>query len=155
MYAKIPEAIREPLLKELKAVRLRSAIRNYPAVVLIFSALATLIVVVKGHALIELLRDIIPSEFSDGMLMTAGLAIIVAATTAVLWIFLRQEYRDCAYQECLYCRKCDGIDRYDYGSCPICEAPLVQKETFFYTTYKDEQKVLKRWGLEASRASKI
>src|SRR5262245_53402473 len=119
MYAKVPSHLKEPLLKELRQLRLRSAFKHYPALVLIFSAIAALFVFIKGHAIIEMFRDEIPPSMSDGRLIAITLAVIVIVTAAVMVYFLRLEYRDCDCQECLYCPKCDVVDKYDSGCCAV------------------------------------
>jgi hypothetical protein len=151
MYAKVPGHLREPLLKELRQLRLWSIIKYYPAVVLIFSAITALVVFIIGHALLRLIRDVIPSQQSDARLIAIALSAILLITAGVLAYFLRMEYKECDCQECLYCPECDAVDKYDSGKCPICQTSLVEKESFYYTTYKDEQKVIERWGLQASR----
>jgi hypothetical protein len=148
MYVNVSSDIKDPLLKELRQLRLRSAIKYFPALVLIFSAVVALVVVVKGHPIISLFRDIIPSTISDTQLIVIALVAIVVITTGAMIYFLRQEYRDCDFQECLYCPNCNAVDKYDAGTCPICEVNLKEKALFYYTTYKDEKKVLERWGLQ-------
>lgn len=151
MYAKVPGHLKDPLLRELRHLRLRSAFKHYPALVVIFSSVGALAVFVKEHAIVRLIRDIIPSAVSDGTLVSLTIAVIVLATAAVLIYFLRQQYKECDCQECLYCPECDAVDKYDSGECPICHRPLHQKEPFYYTSYKDEQKIIQKWGLLASR----
>ncbi len=151
MYAKIPPHLKEPLLRELRHLRLRSALKYYPALLLIFSGIAGLVIFVKGHALIRLIRDFVPAGFSDDLLITIAFAVIVLTTAAALIYFLRRDYEECECQECLYCPKCDAVDKYDTGECPICHTPLNEKESFYFTTYKDEQKIVERWGLHAAR----
>ena len=151
MYAKVPNDLKEPLLKELRRLRLRSAFKHFPAVVLIFSAIAALFVFIKGYAIIGMFRDMIPPTISDRVLMATILGLIVAVTAVVMVCFMRQEYRSCDCQECLYCPKCDAVDKYDSGSCPVCQAPLTEKASFYFTTYKDEQKIIERWGLQPSK----
>ena len=151
MYAKVPGDLKEPLLRELRQLRLRSAFKHFPAVVLIFSAIPALFVFIKGHAILEMFRDEIPSTMSDGTLIAVVLGLIVTVTAVVIAYFLRLEYRDCDCQECLYCAKCDAVDKYDSGCCPVCQAPLTEKASFYFTTYIDEQKINERWGLQPTR----
>src|SRR4051812_16382826 len=123
MYVKVPDDLREPLLKELRQLRLRSAFKHFPALVIIFSSILVLAVFVKGHAIIQILRNSIPAGLSDKSLMIGGVLFIVTATAAILVFFLRQEYRECNCQGCSYCPKCNAVDRYDSG-CPICQVQL-------------------------------
>jgi hypothetical protein len=151
MYAKVPNHLREPLLKELRQQRLRSAFKYYPALVLIFSSIAALAVFVEGHAIVWLIRGIVPSTASDGLLISIALAMIFLTTAGALIFFLKKEYKECDCQECLYCPQCDAVDKYDSGECPICHRRLQGKDSFYFTTYKDEQKIIERWGLRAAR----
>jgi len=142
MYAKVPGHLKEPLLRELQQLRLRSIFKHYPALVLVFSGIAALFVFVKGYVIVLLFRDLIPSGLSDAKLIAFALLAIVLTTAAALVYFLRQEYKECECQECLYCPQCDAVDKYDSGECPICHTPLAHKESFCFTTYKDEQKII-------------
>ena len=151
MYAKVPSHLKEPLLKELRQLRLRSAFGNFPGLLIICSAIVALFVFIKGHAIIDLFRDMIPSGVSDAKLITVGLILIGISTAFVLLLLLRHDYRECDYQECVYCVQCDAVDRFDAGVCPIRHTRLFEKASFFYTTYKDEQKVIERWGLHPSK----
>src|SRR5262249_20069766 len=65
MYAKVPGHLKEPLLRELRHLRLRSALKHYPVLVLIFSSVAALALFLKEHAIVRLIRDIVPSVVSD------------------------------------------------------------------------------------------
>jgi hypothetical protein len=132
-------------------LRLRTSLQHYPAVVLIFSVVAALVFLVKGHAILLLIRNIVPSSVSDAKLISVAIVVIVLTTGAVLAYFLRQQYKECDCQECLYCQQCDAVDKYDSGTCPVCLSPLTNKESFYYTSFKDEQKVLERWGLRPTR----
>lgn len=151
MCAKVPSHLKEPLLKELRRERLRSAFKHYPALVLIFSSVSALAVLVKEHAIVRLVRDIVPSFVSDGTLVAIVLAVIVLVTAVVLIYFLRQQCKECECQDCLYCPECDAVDKYDSGECPICHRRLHLTESFYCTTYKDEQKIIEKWRLPASR----
>ncbi len=148
MYARIPSHLKEPLLKEMRQLRLRSAFRHFPALVLIFSAIVAFVIIVKGQAIIRILRDYLPASVSDATIVIVSLVMITVITAAVLAYFLTQEYKECDYQECLYCPKCDAVDNFDNGHCPICGTPLNEKDCFYFTTYKDEQKILEKWGLQ-------
>lgn len=151
MYVQIPEHLREPILKEIKQLRFRSSLKYFPALVLTFSALAALVILLKFHWLAKLLRDTIPLQVSDATLFFITIGVIVLITTAVILIVLRQIYRDCECQDCFFCKKCDAVDKYDSGSCPICGTPLTEKVSLFYTSYEDEQKILEKWGLSACK----
>ena len=132
-------------------MRLRSAVKHFPTLVLIFSGLAALALFAKGHAIIKVLQDYIPLRVSEGTLTASALGVIVIVTAAVLVIFLRQECRECECQDCLYCPKCDAVDKYDSGCCPVCQTLLTERASFYFTTYKDEQEIIERWGLRPCR----
>jgi hypothetical protein len=149
MYAKVPPHLKEPLLKELKQLRFKSAVKYYPVLVLVFASIAALFAYVKGHAIFGLLEDYIP--LSEPNLIVVGLIAIVVLTAGALAYFLWQECRECACLEYLYCSKCDAVDSNDSGCCPVCQAPLTNKEPFYFTKYKDEEKIIERWGLQPSR----
>ena len=151
MYTRIPENLEEPLLKELRRMRLVSSIKYFPVVVLIFSALATLVVLTKGHAILEILREELPPNISDRTIVIFGLSGIVVVTAVACLFIMRSLYKDCRCQKCLYCAKCDAVDNFDSGSCPVCARPLTDQASFLFTTDKDELRILKRAGLFPSR----
>jgi len=155
LYARIPEDLKQPLLTELRSLKLRSSLKHFPALLGIFSAIAVFAVFVKGHAILRLFQDYLPPEISTTTLMLVVFGLTVIVTAVVLVYFLRQGYRECACQDCLYCSKCDAVDRYDTGHCPICQTPLNQTASFFFTTSKDEIKILERWGLHACRDQQV
>ena len=65
-----------------------------------------------------------------------------------------QQYRECAFQDYLYCEECDAVDKYDDGNCPFCQRSLSEKAWFFHTTDKEEKKILERWDLRPCKESK-
>lgn len=154
MYAKVPSDLKEPLLKEMRQLRIRSAFKHFPALVLIFSAIAALVIMVKGQAIIRIFRDYVPSSVSDTTLIIASLVVVTVIAAAVLAYFLSQEYKECDYQECLYCAKCDAVDNFDSGHCPICGAQLNERAWVYFTGYRDEQRILEKWGLQPCKVAK-
>jgi hypothetical protein len=50
--------------------------------------------------------------------------------------------------------KCDAVDNFDTGHCPACQDPLSQTASFYFTTAKDEIKILERWGCQACKNQK-
>jgi hypothetical protein len=151
MYVKVPEHLKTPILAELKQLKLRSSLKYFPVLVLIFSAIVALIVLVKGFGLLRMLIEYANLDISNTKFIIISLSVIVCGTTAVLAFFLWQGYRDCDCQECLYCSRCDAVDKYDDGVCPVCKQGLTEKASFFFTTAKDEQKIIERWGLHRCR----
>jgi len=57
MYVRVPEHLKTPLLAELKQLKLRSSLKYFPVLVLIFSAIVVLIVLVKGFGLLRMLSE--------------------------------------------------------------------------------------------------
>jgi hypothetical protein len=147
MYAKVPEDLKVPVLKELKQARLKSALKYFPALTVIFSILVALGVYFKGHLIIEMLLRHFQLRVSDTMLMIVGLGIVVVLTSGVLIFFLRQEYRECEYQELFYCQKCHVVDVYENGSCTLCQTRFTERASFIFTNYKNEERIIERWGL--------
>jgi hypothetical protein len=147
MYAKVPEELKAPLIEELKRLRLRHLLTCFPVAVVVFSSLGALVVLLKGHALIELLQSYLQRWLSDEALEASFLGAIVLVTAGVIVFFSRQIYRECEYQEYLYCQKCNAVDSDENGHCPVCMAPLTKKASFISTTYKAEIAVIKRRGL--------
>lgn len=154
MYARIPDDLREPLIKELKQMRVRTAIKYYPLLVIIFSAMVVSVSFVKGHAFIHLLQNYLPRGISDSGFLTGIIIVIILITSGGLIYFLRQDYADCRCDEYLYCQNCDAVDNFESGCCPVCAATLKEKASFIFTTYKNEQEVIERWGLHGSKAAK-
>lgn len=151
MYVRVPEELKQPLLADLRRYRLRSALLYFPVLVLIFSAIALLVVIAKGHALMELLRDEISPNVADSSLLFWVAVATILLTIIALVFFLWQHNRDCDYQDCPYCAKCDALDPFDNGHCPVCSSTLSASASFYFTTDKDEIKILDRWGLKPSR----
>jgi hypothetical protein len=151
MYIRIPDALKDQVLKEIKRSRIKSSLKHFPAVVLIFSAIAFLILAIYGHRIIENIRD----DLSAGTSTTVAYLIIflgiAALMTPAMIFFLIKVYRDCHIQKCLYCAKCDAVDSFDSGTCTFCNQPLTESADFIFTTFKDELAILKRHGLHPSR----
>jgi hypothetical protein len=154
LYARIPDDIREPLLAELKGLKLRSLIKHFPAVLVIFSAIAAFAVMVKGHLILKLFEEYLPPQLSTTTFTLIVLGVTVLITASVLVHFFRQNYSECAFQECAYCSKCDAVDNFDTGHCPVCQDPPTQTASFYFTTAKDEIKILERWGCHACKNQK-
>jgi hypothetical protein len=151
MYVRVPEDLNEPLMKELKQLRFRASLKYFPALVLIFSSVVILATFVKGHALIEILQQHFQQKVSTTALMVVVVGIIVVITASFLIFFLRQEYNACRCWEYLYCRKCDAADNYDNGHCPICSTPLTERASFYFMSYKEDRKIIERWGLHVCK----
>ena len=109
LYARVPGDIKAPLLTELRSLKLRSIIKPFPAVLVIFSAIAILAELVKDHAILKLFEDYLPPQMTTASVVVAAVVLTVVLTGAALVYFLRQEYKDCALQECLYFSKCDAV----------------------------------------------
>jgi hypothetical protein len=151
MYVRVPRDLKDPLIKEIRQLRVRSYIKYYPIVVILFAAVALLFVFERGHPLYVLFRRYIPLEMSDTVIAVLTSLVVFVLTAMAIVYFMRKDYLDCDCQECLYCRKCDAVDKFDSGSCSVCGEPLTEKALFYFTTSKDEQKIIERWGLQPSK----
>ncbi len=149
MYAKVPNELKEILIKEVKRVRRKSSLMVFPIGVLIFSSIAALALFGKFHFVIDELRDSLRGKVSDKMFWVGIVGVIVFGVSAVLILILRQMYKECRCEDYLYCQKCNAVDSDETGYCPVCTSALAEKAAFIYTTDKNEQKVIKRFGLEA------
>ena len=151
MYIRVPDALKEPILKEIKQSRIKSSLKHFPAVVLIFSAVAFLILIIYGHGIIDNIRNDLPADISKTvacLMIFFGIALLI---TPAMIFFLIKICRDCHIQKCLYCAKCDAVDSFDSGTCSYCHQPLTESAEFIFTTFKDELKILERHGLLPSR----
>ena len=151
MYAKIPEHLKTPLLQELRRTRLKSASKMFPIVVVFLAALLAFVLWIKGALILRLLNDFFEVAISNRTMLAlaAGLVVLIAMIFAAF--FSWQQYRECVYQLYLYCSDCDAVDKYDDGHCPICDRSLSERADFFYTTDKEEKKILERWDLRACK----
>jgi hypothetical protein len=154
MYTKIPEHLKERLFKELKRARLRYVVILYPPLVLILSLLAAAYIFLHGHSIIWLIRKYVPANMSDREVILIGFAIIAVVTAGVAVWGQRQYYNWCNFEDYLYCPKCNAVDNYDNGACPVCQEKLIEKASFFYTTHKEELKIMEGFGLKPCRSAK-
>jgi hypothetical protein len=153
MYIRIPEPLKEQILKEIKQSRVKSSLKHFPAAVLIFSAGVFLILAIYGHDIIDNIRDDMPAGITKTVayvIIFFGIALLI--TPAMIFVLIKL-CRDCQIQKCFYCPKCDAVDSFDSGTCAYCNSPLTESAEFIFTTFKDELKLLKRHGLEPSRDS--
>ena len=151
MYVRVPEDLKEPLIKDLKRLRFIAALKYFPALVLIFSSIIALAAFVKGHALIEVLNQHFQQKISEAALVSIVIGAVVVITAGFLIFFLRQDYDACKLWDYFYCQKCDSVDNYDNGFCPICAAPLTEKASFYFMSYKEDRKIIERWGLHTCK----
>ena len=154
MYAKVPAELREPLLKEIKRTRRSSFVKIFPLLVIIFAAISAFIIFIKGHALIDIVRELFGTEISDMAFWGIFGAVVIFLTASVLIYFLRQDYAECKLQDYLHCPNCNVVDNYDTGHCPKCASLVTEKACFIYTSYKEEKEVIKRWGLQIYQEAK-
>jgi hypothetical protein len=148
MYAKVPEDLKPPLIKELKRSRRNCSLKYFPVLVVVFSFFFGMAAYSRGHAFFEIFRRRSDFNISDTTLVVFVIGLVVIATTAFLIFVLRLEYRNCKYQDFRYCGKCNIVDAFDYGLCPICNAPFSQEASFFFTHYKNEEKIIERWKFQ-------
>jgi hypothetical protein len=95
--------LKHPCWRSSGALKLRSIIKHFPAVLLIFSAIAAFAVVVKGHLILKLFEDYLPTQLSSTTFTLIILGLTVLITAGVLAHFMRQHYNECTFQECAYC----------------------------------------------------
>jgi hypothetical protein len=151
MYFRVPEEMRDPLLRQLREKRKWASILGFPILVIILSALGVAGILVEGHAILRFLEQFIPEGVSEVKLLACMIGSIVALATVVTLFAMRNMYHQCKYDEYLYCKDYDAVDCDENGSCPICAKPLANKAAFLFTMAKDEVKIIKRWGLEPSK----
>jgi RNA polymerase subunit RPABC4/transcription elongation factor Spt4 len=149
MYARVPENLKIPLAQEIKKRRLQNSILYFPILVLIFSSLALLAIFVKGHELFSLLEGLTEHNPITDVSPVILVGVVIGAVSIFIFVILWMVYSKEAIQEYFFCSKCNAVDSYENGYCPICRSPLSQKEWFIFTTAKDEQKIIESRGLRA------
>ena len=153
MYVRVPEHLQPPLLKELQQNRRRYALKAFPLAVLFISGLAALVFFVKGQLVIEEVRRLFHLDWSERQIVVGGLVLSVVVGVVLAGLFVWQKCKECQFEESLYCSKCNAVDKYDSGACPICQSELTERVACFSTTDKEEEKTLERWGLQACKES--
>src|SRR4051812_2079258 len=124
MYVRVPAHLQAPLLKELQQIRRRGALKAFPLAVLFMSVLAAVVFFVKGHLVIEAARRVLHLELSDREIIVGGLILSAVLGVVAAGFYVWQNCRECRFEECLYCSKCNAVDKYDDGWCPICRTEL-------------------------------
>ena len=148
MYVRVPENIEDYLLRDLKRTRVRSIIKLLPVLILILAIAVPLIVFLKGHHLIKAILRMASIETTDTGIFIATCVICFIPAMLIRYFTLRATIKECVCHEYPYCEPCNAVDRYDEGKCPLCQTALKTKSRFFYTTDKQEFKVLTKWGLQ-------
>jgi len=151
MYAKVPKHLESPVVKELRGIRRRSAVKAFPLAILVVSGLVALVFFLKGHIVIEAARRVARLNIFDRQIVVGGLVLSAALGVVVAGLYVWQKCHECRYEECLYCSKCNAVDKYDSGTCRICQTELTERGAWFYTTDKEEEKAIERWGLQVCR----
>ena len=142
------------LILNLKRLRVKWAIIYFPICLVVFSAILTLVVWVKGHFFIEILEEILGATVSHQQFVIGLIGLLVLITAAALIYFIKQDYLDCRCHDYHFCPTCNAVDNYDEGVCHICAATLTDKASFFYTTDKKEIAALQRIGLPIFKEAK-
>jgi hypothetical protein len=153
MYVRVPESIEEHLLRELQRTRVRSIIKLLPVLILILAIALPLIVFLKGLHFIKAILEMASIETTDLRIFIATFVLCFAPAMLILYFTLRGAIKECVCHEYLYCEPCNAVDRYDEGKCPLCQTALRTKYRFFYTTDKQESKILTKWGLQPVKQS--
>ena len=149
MYVRVSDELKRQVLERLRHDLFWSSILYFPILVLIFGGMATLFIFVHGHLFLKKLAD--NSSLSETQIIIGSiLASCLLAAIGLIFI-LRKQYKALAYEDHFYCLDCDAVDNEDEGWCPFCKASLQNKATFIMIFGKDQQKILKNVGLEASK----
>jgi len=147
VYVRVPVELQESLLREVRRSRLRSSILYFPVLLLVFSAIAAGIVLLKGHALVELLRSLLGDLLSESAFLLLMIGGVILCVSGGLVFFLHQIYRECSIEHHRFCAACNAVDSDDEGCCPVCGKVLSEEAGFFFTSYSDEKKLIQRYGL--------
>ena len=150
MYARVPENLKAPLLKELRRVRLRANIWKFPLYAVVISLLFGVAVAAKGHEFLIMLRIMFPKLTPDISLAHFAIGFPSLVTVAVL-VHLHHDYLAFGYEDHPFCSDCNAADIYDAGRCPVCKAPLTGKAAIVFTVEETEIKVIERRGIRACK----
>src|SRR6266852_8160797 len=147
MYFRVPIELQETFLREVRRSRLRSSVVRFPVLLLVFCAAAGGFLLIKSHAVLELLRQSLGDNLSDQayrLLMTGTVVLCVAGGLVYL---LRRIYRKCNIEHHRFCAPCNAVDSDDKGYCPVCRMVLSEEGGFFFTSYSNEKQLIERHGL--------
>src|SRR5258708_23600728 len=151
MYFRVPTELQETFLREVRRLRLRSSVLRFPFLLLLFSAAAAGLVLLKGDSLLELPRRLLGDTLSDQAFRLLMIGTVVLCVAGGLVYLLRQIYRKCSFEHHRFCASCDAVDSDDKGYCPVCRMVLSEECGFFFTSYSDEKKLIERYGLLPSK----
>ncbi|HWA27584.1 MAG TPA: hypothetical protein VG734_18150 [Lacunisphaera sp.] len=140
--------------KEIRRVRLISAIRLFLPAVLLFAVVAYLGIAWKGHAVLHLVFQLVGAEVPEGRLLTLIFYSLIVISSLGTFLLFRHIVRKPLFQDFPYCRRCDAFDFDETGHCAACGSILNDKASFFFLEYDDERKTLASFGLvETKRTS--
>ena len=151
MYVRVPEQMRDALVREIKRSRLRSYLLWFPLLLLIFVAVAAGFVFVRGHLETRVIQRILDGLLPEHILQRLLWGTVLVGASAALFLLLWQMYRECRIEEYLFCEGCKAVDTDETGRCPICQRELSESAGFLYTSHSNEEKLLQRRGLQAYR----
>lgn len=147
MYARLTPDLQQPLERKVRSLRITSALKHYPIVVVLFGACAVLFVFTKAHGLVRLLTDALDGHFTEREVITGIVFSVTVAIAAALIVLLRGMIQAPVFEQHYFCGPCNAVDKDDDGICPFCNQPLKNKETFFFTLYDDEIQLADSFGL--------
>ena len=153
MYFRITEDLKARVDTAVRKIRFTSSLIHYPVMVVIFSACAVWLVIVKAHFLIRWIVEGSNLRFSETEAL-AMIAVVVTASVAVGLVYiLRGMNRERIFEEHHFCGRCTAVDKDDDGICPFCNQTLNHKQTFFVTVFDDEIQLASRFGLTPAKES--
>jgi hypothetical protein len=151
MYFLVSADQMQRVATEIRRKRLNSSLRLYVPCVAIFTGLAVLYLVTRGHMFVRALMRTLDGRFTEIQII-GGLAVIACIVAAVATaLLLRSMFRERLFEEHLFCPGCAAVDKDDDGSCPFCGGELLQRQSFFTTVYDDEIRLAQRIGLREAK----
>ena len=147
MYFHVPVELQETFLREVRRLRLRSSVLRFPVLLLLFSAAAAGLVLLKGDSWLGLPRRLLGDNLSDQALRLLMIGTVVLCVAGALVYLLRQIYRKCSIEHHRFCAPCNAVDSDEKGYCPVCRRVLSEQAGFFFTSYSGEKKLIERHGL--------
>src|ERR1700712_2047278 len=89
MYARIPVELKGPFEKEIRRIRLNSALRLYIPAVVLFAGIAYLGIAWKGHVFLNLLSPFLSENFSETKVLKYFSVSLVGISSVGTFFLLR------------------------------------------------------------------
>ena len=135
----------------MRRSRLRSSVLYFPVLLLIFVAIGAGVIFIRGHLELQFLQRVLGEMVSERAVSLVLWGVVLIVGTGSLLFLLWQRYQECRIEKYLFCETCKAVDTDETGHCPVCSNPLSDAAGFFYTSDSDEEKLLKRRGLQPYR----